>query len=111
MTNPNPNNSNFVNQSITLNESVYNFKYIVFAIKQEGTNGDEGLMYYKIQPPKTGNHTLLRASYVWSNGTKASTRYFDLIDATRINVAKGYAYGVEDNTQCIPIAVYGTNVL
>lgn len=99
--------SSFAAQSITLNDSDYDFYEIIF---NQSTSVDYYMSTGKL--PK-GHGTRLTAMFIATGGSGGRTRIVDYTDDTHLNVQVGRICNAgqttvsNDNTACIPIAILG----
>lgn len=105
--NGNP-DASFGAQTITLSESLFNFKYLIICSKQ----------FYQHETLRIDKFKVLSVSYasmaislVTSDGG-VIVRYIMVDTATTLNVGEGYQNGVGGVKDSLcPVAIYGTNVL
>ena len=105
--NPNP-NSAFADQSVSLSQAITNFKYykVVFIannLSTENSHEKQVLTYFSYSD---GAFRMFS-----TNGSDIFYRYAKFTNGTTINFADGKTNTTTDNYRCIPLAIYGTNVL
>lgn len=103
--NPNPNNT-FANQTITIQDSS-NFKYLVIENKMNQYLGLSGGQYLKVKNENGKNKFIC---YI-DDANRGYQREITINSATSIEIKDGYFNGSQDNHVCIPLAIYGTNIL
>lgn len=98
--------SAFVGQTITTNQSLDNFKYVVIEYKINYSSGNGG-QFEKI---RMSNKNFYISSTAHTN-TGIYARAFTITSATTIVISDGYYNASVDSTAIIPVAIYGTNIL
>ena len=100
-------NSSFAGQTITLSESVSNFKFIVIEFKNY-YSGTQSSYFRKIKLVSDFN---LIATSSNNNENLVISRGGYKASNTSITFYDAYANQAVDNDRLIPIAIYGTNIL
>ncbi len=99
-------NVEFAEATITIEDSS-NFKYLVIENKMNQYQGTSGGQYLKF---KNENNKSKFICYVDDLGATYQ-RAITIISNTSIQIKAGYYNGSQDNNTCIPLAIYGTNIL
>jgi hypothetical protein len=96
-----------VSNLITFNDTITKYAYIVIAFKLSSAQGN-ATQYMKAKVV-VGDYYYLYIIDTMS--TQNKTRYFNLSSSTQGYFSDGYEDTTGKNEKCIPIAIYGTNIL
>ena len=100
-------NSAFASGNISIKDCS-GFEFIIYGCKINN-DGDSAIQYFKVRNSTTASKAYISMT---SNDTQdLYHRRFTLTNSTTIAVDSGYKNATSNNNACIPVAIYGTNVL
>lgn len=112
-TNPSP-TSTFAAQTVTLSDSIENYKYIKVSYRVSNSNDASNSVIMSVEDLKnTDTFGTANSRYGSISGNQYKVRDYYYIDSTNIAFTAGYQINAvaTDNNSCIPIEITGLNKL
>ena len=95
--------SSFSYQQVSLSRSLSNFKYFIIEFKISASSA---------QTPEFKKFRVKgNTCYLYIIDTSSGYAYHRSFEIGNLTFSSGYVNGSQDNNACIPIAIYGTNIL